>query len=104
MRTVPLPSGFFGGCTGDDKADERYERNARKAATAGLEPCETCGRGVADGKGFAVVVTDGGASILHPEDDTEDAWNDSGYMGGYVVGSTCAKQIPAEFRITWRAS
>jgi hypothetical protein len=99
MRTVPLPSGFFGAY--DEKAEARHERNARKAAQDGLESCQTCGRGVAEGKGFEVIVVDGGASILHPEDYTDDIARDSGFMGGYIVGSTCAKQIPAEYRVTY---
>lgn len=97
--TIPLPSGFFG-----DTDTRSYVANETRAARAGLEPCITCGRGVAAGKGSIIIVTDGGGSILHPDADTPEARKDPGYMGGYVVGSSCVKSIPAAFRTVWEGA
>lgn len=99
-RTVPLPRGFFGRDAGAENEQVRYERNERRAALQGLAPCETCGRGVAPGKGFVVVVGGGGSYALHPDDAAAEE-RDPGYMGAYVVGSTCATRVPAEFRTPW---
>lgn len=94
--TFPLPAGFFG-----DASRASYVANETRAANAGLEPCITCGRGVAVGKGFVVTVVDGGANVLLPAAYTGEIALDPGFMGGYVVGSSCVKGIPAEFRSAW---
>lgn len=57
--------------------------------------CDKCGRGVNPDTGWAIEVVEGGAEICRPRagDDT-----DSGYMGWWVLGSECAKKVPATHR------
>lgn len=98
-QTMPLPDTFFG-----DTSEQAYIKRENKAHSDGLEPCITCGRGVAANKGFIIVVADGGSTILHPDANTPEAQKDSGYMGGYVIGSSCVRGIPAAFRTVWTGS
>jgi hypothetical protein len=79
--------------------DDRKAKNERRALDAGLEPCTHCGRGVKPGKGFLTVVVGGGSHVVHPDTDVDT--RDGGYMGAWVLGSTCAKGIPAEARKVW---
>jgi hypothetical protein len=87
---IPTPDHFWG------YDDDRKAHNEEKAQDVGLESCTHCGRGVQPGRGFLVVVIDGGASVVHPDSDADDA--DPGYMGAWLLGSTCAKGVPAAFR------
>jgi len=96
-REAPMPADLF---NLDLDPNTRAKREQR-AADAGLETCTHCGRGVKPGKAVVVVVTGGGATVLHPDDETEADTLDNGYMGAWLLGSTCAKQIPAEIRQTW---
>lgn len=62
--------------------------------------CVFCGRDTSkQGNSFGVIVGEGGAAIVHPEDN-EIAKTCGGYMGWFPVGSECIKSIPAEFRQT----
>lgn len=96
-RTAPMPANLF---NLDLDPNVRANREA-KAEDQGLQPCTHCGRGVREGKGFVVVVIEGGSSVLHPDDVTRADETDSGFMGAWVLGSTCAKQIPADARKRW---
>lgn len=78
--------------------EDRRESNAARAADRGLEPCTHCGRGVKEGAGWMVEVVDGGGSLAVP--GTADT-SDPGYMGCWVLGSTCAKGVPASHRVRW---
>lgn len=98
-QTMPTPDTFFG-----DTSTDAYVSRENKAHRDGLEPCITCGRGVAEGKGFLIVITDGGSTILHPAAVTPEVQRDPGYMGGYVIGSSCVRGIPAGFRTAWSGS
>jgi hypothetical protein len=54
-------------------------------------PCAACGREMKE-KVWAVHVIDGGARVLHPED--EAAYSpDSGEMGFHFVGPECRKKF-----------
>lgn len=86
-QVYPMPADLFG------VDDERKDRNALRAAEAGLEPCTHCGRGVKPGKGFLTVVVGGGAGVVHPDSVTNEDERDPGYMGAWVLGSTCAKSV-----------
>lgn len=90
---VEAPEDLFG------YDDDRKDRNEAAAQRAGLEPCTHCGRGVKPGKGFLVEVVDGGGAIAAPGSNPDMA--DPGYMGVWVLGSTCARKIPATHRQTW---
>lgn len=57
--------------------------------------CDKCGRGVNPDTGWAIEVVKGGAEICRPRAGDE---TDSGYMGWWVLGSECAKQVPATHR------
>ena len=94
-RTAPAPDDLFG------YDDDRKVANETKATEKGLEPCTHCGREVKPGSGFLVTIVDGGASVLHPDDYSEEVAGDPGFMGSWVLGSTCAKSVPAEFRVKW---
>ena len=94
-QTAPAPDHLFG------TDDDRKARNEQKAAEAGLEPCTHCGRGVAVGKGWVTVVIDGGAQVAHPDSPEAQDEADPGFMGAWVLGSTCAKGIPAAARKQW---
>lgn len=59
------------------------------------ESCQVCGRPVSE-NAVGVIVVDGGASIIHPEDQASLV-SDAGYMGWWPIGSECAKKIPAEY-------
>ncbi len=69
----------------------RYE----KAANAGLEPCELCGRGVRVGQGFMVHATNGGNELA---DLTVEYEPNAGDMGWWVLGPECGRKIPAKFK------
>lgn len=91
--TYPAPDHLFG------YNEDKLSLNAERATREGLEPCTHCGRGVKPGSGWLVVVVDGGASVLRA--DVEPDLQDSGYMGAWILGSTCAKQIPRDYRAQW---
>lgn len=63
-----------------------------------LASCQCCGRAVS-AKAAYIIVCDGGASLVHPE-DADSLLNDGGFMGCFPVGSECAKKIPAEYLTT----
>ena len=72
-----------------------------RAREAGLEPCTHCGRGVKPGAGWVTVVLHGGSTVAHPDSPEAQDTSDSGFMGAWVLGSTCAKGIPAAARARW---
>jgi hypothetical protein len=63
----------------------------------GFLNCIFCGRDTSkQGNSLGVIVGEGGAVVVHPEDD--ELAQDAGHMGWFPVGSECIKEIPAEFR------
>ena len=62
-------------------------------------PCIVCGRNVSQKNGHLVLIGGGGTDVIHPDDDSQAMFADSGYMGGHPVGSECIKSIPAAYRI-----
>lgn len=78
----------------------RAKREA-KAAEQGFEPCTHCGRGVKPGAGWVTVVLGGGSTVAHPDSITPEDESDAGFMGTWVLGSTCAKIIPLSTRAKW---
>lgn len=95
IPTFPMPDDLFGM---DDDAKYKRENRAREK---GLEPCTHCGRGVAEGAGWITVVIGGGSKVIHPDHVTPEIEADGGYMGAWLLGSTCAKSIPVAFRARW---
>lgn len=95
VRTIDAPAIF-----GNADQAERMDTNMARAYAAGLEPCATCGRGVKDGSGWLVTVTDGGAQLVHP-DDTADAQaaDPAGFMGEWLLGPECGKRVPHDYRV-----
>src|SRR4051794_41092009 len=91
----PMPGDLF------NMDDDRKDANERRAVEAGLEPCTHCGRGVKPGKGFLTVVVGGGSHVIHPDSVTPEIEADSGYMGAWVLGSTCAKSVHPEALKVW---
>lgn len=88
-----------------DLGGERYETRVAKAENAGLDFCQSCGKGLKDGSGVEVLVVGGGAELLavadwdRYEDAPRGFWGIfSGGMGMFSVGSDCAKEIPAAFK------
>lgn len=63
--------------------------------------CIACGRATSkNGDSLGVIVTNGGSSIVHPEDlDADYAADPGGGMGWFPVGRECIKRVPAEFRL-----
>lgn len=60
--------------------------------------CVFCGRDTSkQGNSNGVMVSGGGATIIHPED--YDKAKDGGDMGWFPVGSECIKSVPVQFRI-----
>jgi hypothetical protein len=94
-RVFPAPDDLFA------VDDDRKAPNERRAAEAGLEPCTHCGRGVKPGRGFMTVVVGGGSGVVHPDLVTEDDERDGGYMGAWVLGSTCARSVAPEALKRW---
>lgn len=78
-----------------------FTKAENKAHRDGLEPCTHCGRGVAKGSGFMTVVMGGGSYVINPESVTPEMECDSGYMGAWILGSSCIRQIPAGARQPW---
>jgi hypothetical protein len=65
----------------------------------GFLSCVFCGRDTSkQGNSSGVMVSGGGATIIHPED--YDKAIDGGDMGWFPVGSECIKSVPAAFRLT----
>lgn len=65
-----------------------YDRNARDAA----EPCVICGRHTTGS--LYVVMTDGGSSLVHPDDAAqEERENQAAYMGAFSIGPDCARRF-----------
>lgn len=93
--TAPAPAHLFG------VDDRRKYANEARAAAAGLESCTHCGRGVRPGAGWVTVVVNGGATVAHPDSPEANDDTDPGFMGAWVLGSTCAKGIPATARARW---
>lgn len=102
---------------GDSDSDQ-FQKNERRAISAGLEPCQFCGRGVniAAGKGFEVHPVFGGGLLL-----AADQWQHfdsyvygelknkfpeianqitAGDLGYWVVGPECGKHIHKDFKRT----
>jgi hypothetical protein len=96
VRTFPIPNDFYGL---DDEVKGKREARARDQ---GLESCTHCGRGVKEGKAFVVVIGGGGAHVVHTADwDRAEMTDTLGFMGAWLIGSTCAKGIPAAFKKRW---
>jgi len=79
--------------------DEGVIANRNRALDRGLIPCTICGRGVR--KGWLVEVVNGGTHIAHPDLDYDQ--NDPGWLGDWILGPECAKEIPLEFRRRYEA-
>ena len=64
------------------------------------ERCTVCGKVTSQqNKGLGVIVSDGGGSIIHPEDNEKEIKGyAAGYMGWWAVGSECIKKVPKEFQ------
>lgn len=70
---------------------EKYHMSSAK------QPCAVCGRETSkNSNGMGVIVTDGGLSLLHPDDDDSDS---AGFMGWWAIGTECIKKVPAEYRV-----
>ena len=82
----------------EDLGGDRYEARVAKAANAGSEYCQSCGKALKDGSGVEVMVVGGGAELLAVTDWDRYEEVISGFMGIYFVGSDCAKGIPAAFK------
>jgi hypothetical protein len=83
----------------DNLFGPKYQIQADKNRIGFLN-CVFCGRDTSkQGNSWGVIVGEGGAAIVHPEDN-EIASTCGGYMGWFPVGSECIKSIPAEFRQT----
>lgn len=88
-RQIEAPDNLF--------SDKFHDSSAK-------EPCTICGRETSRKNASGVIVTEGGATLVHPADaDAEYAYNmapgnSNGWMGWFAVGSECIKKIPAEFR------
>lgn len=93
--TADTPDHFWG------YDDDRKARNEDRARAAGLEPCTHCGRGVKVSAGWVTVVIEGGGTVAHPDSREAQDTAADGYMGAWVLGSTCAKGIPAGARAPW---
>ena len=46
---------------------------------------------------ITVELTDGGAHFVNPQDANPES--NPGYMGTWVIGSECGKDIPSEYRM-----
>ena len=82
----PVPSPFSGA---------NYEKNSAKGGADDADACAICGKYVKHSKAKWAEVIDGGsrfASIAEKADE-----NDAGYMGGFPVGSDCARLFPAGY-------
>ena len=76
----------------------KYQIKADKNLLGFLN-CIFCGRDTSkQGNSLGVIVGEGGAVVVHPQDN-EIAATCGGYMGWFPVGSECIKEIPAEFRM-----
>lgn len=62
--------------------------------------CICCGKKVNRKRMWAVHIIDGGAHILHPDDEHLYV-SDAGEMGCHMVGSECRKQF-GEFAFKWQ--
>ena len=83
----------------DNLFGEKYQTKQNNKSGFSFLCCVFCGRDTSkQGKSVGVMVGDGGALIVHPEDYATKA-NDGGAMGWFPVGSECIKSVPAEFRI-----
>jgi hypothetical protein len=65
----------------------------------GRLPCAVCGRPLGWQVRWAVHVIDGGALVLHPEDERRYI-PDSGDMGCYMIGPECRKKF-GTFAFLW---
>jgi hypothetical protein len=94
VGTVLLVSGIY---------SEAWEANAERTEAKGDDPCVCCGRAVKQGRGFFIWPVEGAAGLAPVKNwdamgqDTHGEWQ-GGNMGIAVLGSTCAKQVPAEYR------
>ena len=60
--------------------------------------CIVCGRMTKSGTTrITVELTDGGDHFVTPQDANPES--NPGYMGAWVVGSECSKDIPSEYRM-----
>ena len=66
----------------------------------GGERCTVCGKLTSPkSKGLGVIVSDGGSSIIHPDDNEKEIKEyPAGYMGWWAVGTECIKKVPVEYR------
>lgn len=69
---------------------EKFQKSKKE------NPCTVCGKKTNNFVG--VIVGDGGATIVHPED--VDKAQDGGFMGWFAVGTECIKKIPKELWVT----
>lgn len=58
----------------------------------GSDPCACCGREMTSANRYMLHVIDGGANVLHP-DDEHLYETDSGDMDWHAVGPECAKKF-----------
>lgn len=73
---------------------EKYQAKSNKHY---FLTCVFCGRDTSkQGESNGVMVSGGGAFIVHPEDYP---MNDGGDMGWFPIGSECIKSVPVEFRV-----
>jgi hypothetical protein len=87
----------------DGMYSDAWEANVERTEAKGDNPCVCCGKAVKQGRGFLVWPVEGAAGLAPVANwgamnqDTAGAWR-AGDMGQAVLGSTCAKQVPAEYR------
>jgi hypothetical protein len=94
VGTVLLVDGIY---------SEAYLDNVERTEAKGDDACICCGKAVKQGRGFIVWSVAGAAGLAPVQnwdamgEDTHGEWQ-NGNMGAGVLGSTCAKQIPSEYR------
>jgi hypothetical protein len=62
--------------------------------------CIVCGRKTTTESGITVILGLGGTGLIHPEDEEKAEWSDGGYMGVWMLGPECGKDVPDEYRTT----
>jgi hypothetical protein len=77
---------------------DKYQEKQNNTFGHSFLCCVFCGRDTSkQGKSNGVMVGDGGALIVYPED--YEIATDGGAMGWFPVGSECIKSVPTEFRV-----
>jgi hypothetical protein len=75
---------------------QRYMEN--KQGNDDFLSCIICAKPTSEkGESMGVLISEGGSAIVHPDDYTSYP-HDGGQMGWYPIGSSCIKNIPAEYR------